>query len=136
MIKGNLESLHALDKLSGLVGVSFPDCSSSHKVLDRSHNIFSVLGWRRVTLNDAGIPVSNDKNLFDRVIAQLGRLASIHEVEGDEVAELSELSAKCTTVGLVMLHLGPNTRIAVWVLVSMCQKMLKSTSFMFQRASL
>ena len=73
---------------------------------------------------------------FDRVVAQLGRLASIHEVEGDEVAELSELSAKCTSVGLVMLHLGPYARIAVWVLVSMCQKMFKSTSFMFQRASL
>ena len=136
MIKGNLESLHALDKLSGFVGVGFPDCSSSHKVLDRSHNIFSVLGWRRVTLNDAGIPVSNDKNLLDRVIAQLGRLASIHEVEGDEVAELCKLSAECTTVGLVMLHLSPNTRIAVRVLVSMCQKMFKSTSFMFQRTSL
>ena len=136
MVKRNLESLHALDELSGFVGVGFSDRSSSHKVLDRSHNIFSVLGWRRVALNDAGVPVSNDKNLFDRVIAQLGRLASIHEVEGDEVAELCELSAKCTSVGLVMLHLGPYARIAVWVLVSMCQEMFKSTSFMFQRTSL
>ena len=48
MVEGNLESLHALDKLSGFVGVGFPDCSSSHKVLDRSHNIFSVLGWRGI----------------------------------------------------------------------------------------
>ena len=81
------------DKLSGFVGVGFSDSSSSHEVLHRSHNILRVLGWRGVTLNDAGVPISNDENLFDRVIAQLGRLASVHEVEGDEVAELCELSA-------------------------------------------
>ena len=121
MIKGNLESLHAFDKLSGFVGVGFSDGSSPHEVLHRPHNIFRVLGWRGVALNDAGIPVSNDKNLLDRIIAQLGRLASVHEVEGDEVAELCELSAECTSVGLVMLHLGPYARIAVWVLVPMCQ---------------
>ena len=72
-------------------------------------------------MDDAGKPVTNDKNLLDRVIAQLGRLASIHEVKGDEVAELCELAAKCTSVGLVMLHLGSHTRVAVRILVSMCQ---------------
>ena len=136
MVKRYLECFHALDKLSGLVRVGFSDSTSSHEVLHRSHNIFSVLGWRGVALDDAGKPVSNDKNLLDRVIAQLGRLASIHEVEGDEVAELRELSAKCTSVGLVVLHLGPHARIAVWVLVSMCQQVFKSTSFMFQGTSL
>ena len=136
MVKGNLECLHALDKLSGFVGVCFPNGSSSHKVLYRSHNILGILGWRGVALNDAGIPVSNDKNLLDRVVAQLGRLASIHEVKGDEVAELGELSTKCTSISLVVLHLGPHARIAVWVLVSMCQQMFKSTSFMFQGTSL
>ena len=85
MVKGNLECLHAFDELSGFVGVCFPNGSSSHEVLHRSHNIFGVLGWRGVALNDAGIPVSNDKSLLDRVVAQLGRLASIHEVKGDEI---------------------------------------------------
>ena len=64
MVKGNLESLHALDKLSGFVGVGFSNSSSSHEVFDRPHNIFSVLGWRGVALNDAGVPVSNDKNFL------------------------------------------------------------------------
>ena len=113
MVKGNFECLHAFDKLSGFVGVCFPNGSSSHEVLHRSHNIFGVLGWRGVALNDAGVPVSNDKNFLDRVVAQLGRLASIHEVKGDEVAELGKLSTKCTSIGLVVLHLGPYARVAV-----------------------
>ena len=131
MIKGNLERLHAFDELSGFVGVGFPG-SSSHEVPHRSHNILSALCWRGIALDDAGIPVSDDKNLLDRVVAQLGRLASVHEVKGDEVAELGELSAKCTSIGLVMFHLGPYARIAVWILVSMCQEMFESTSLMFQ----
>ena len=81
-----LECFHALDKLSSFVRVSFSNSTSSHEVLHRSHNILSVLSWRGVALNDAGEPVSNDKNLLNRVIAQLGRLASVHEVKGDEVA--------------------------------------------------
>ena len=136
MVKGNLECLHAFDELSGFVGVRFPDGSSSHEVLHRSHSILSVLGWRGIALNDAGVPVSDDKNLLDRVIAQLGRLASIHEVKGDEVAELGKLSAECTSVGLVVLHLSPYARVAIRVLVSMCQQMFESTSFMFQGTSL
>ena len=136
MVKGNLECLHTFDELSGFVGVCFPDGSSSHEVLHRSHNILSVLGWRGIALNDAGVPISDDKNLLDRVIAQLGRLASIHEVKGDEVAEFGKLSTECTSVGLVVLHLGSYTRIAVWVLVPVCQQMFKSTSFMFQGTSL
>ena len=136
MIKGNLECLHAFDELSGFIGVRFPNDSSSHEVLHRSHNILGVLGWRGVALNDAGVPVSNDKNLLDRVVAQLGRLASVHEVKGDEVAELGKLSTKCTSIGLMVLHLGPYARVAVWVLVSMCQQVFKSTSFMFQGTSL
>ena len=109
MIERYLERFHALDKLSGLVGIGFSNSTSSHEVLHRSHNVFSVLGWRGVTLDDAGKPVSDDKNLLDCVIAQLGRLASIHEVKGDEVAELCELSTECTSVGLVVLHLSPHT---------------------------
>ena len=58
---------------------------------------------------------------LDRVIAQLSCLASIHEVKGDEVAELGELSAEATSISLVVLHLGPDARIAIGVLVSMCQ---------------
>ena len=68
-----------------------------------------ILGWRGVALDDAGKPVSNDKNLLDRVIAQLCRLASIHEVKGDEVAELGELSTECASICFVVLHLSPHT---------------------------
>ena len=70
-------------------------------------------------MNDAGKPVTNDKNLLGRVVAQLGRLASIHEVKGDEAAELGEFSTECTTISLVVLHLGSYARVAVRVLVSM-----------------
>ena len=77
MIERYLECFHALDKLSSFVGVGFSDSTPSHKVLHRPHNVFSVLSWRGVALNDAGEPVANDKNLLDRVIAQLGRLVCI-----------------------------------------------------------
>ena len=136
MVKRYLECFHALDKLSGFVRVGLSDSTSSHEVLHRSHNIFSVLGWRGVALDGAGKPVSNDKNLLDRVIAQLCRLASIHEVKGDEVAELCELLTECTSICFVVLHLSSHTRVAVRVLVSMCQQVFKSTSFMFQGTSL
>ena len=70
MINRYFECFHALDKLSSFVGVGFPDGSPTHEVLHRSHHIFSVLGRRGVALDDAGKPVTNDKNLLDRVIAQ------------------------------------------------------------------
>ena len=135
VVHGDLQSFHGLDELRGHVGVCLSDLPSSHELFDCSNDCFLVFLRRGIRLDHSSVSIPDHKDGLFHTIVVLIDLLIVNIVKGDQVPKLRELLLECPSESSTMLHLCTNTRFTIWILETMCQKMIFKAPLLLNRGS-
>ena len=91
VVHGDLQCLHCLLKLRGLIRVSLTNLPSLHELLDSSDYSIDVFSGRWVCLNDARVPIPDHKDSFVLSIILLSDAPVVDIVERYQVSKFLQL---------------------------------------------